>query len=218
MTGDTMNGELEDLIARHFDGHLDVAGQRRLAEMLADSAEARQAFASYLRLEGAAFKLGMAPQLEVPTVAATGDVPTIQVASAVGEPAVSRATSPANRSRSRWVQVAWLAAAASLLAALVVGQRLFQPQQVDPVAHAAPVEMDRLAEEWLQLQDSSPIDEPEPVESPVSPLASAEAGNEPDLSESLLDAPDLEADSVPPVWMIAALTDLPVDKPNLDEK
>ena len=215
---DTLNNELEDLITRHFDGHLDVAGQRRLAEMLAASADARQTFASYLRLEGAAFKLGMAPQLEVPTVAATGDVPTTQDASAVGEPAVSRATSPTSKLHSRWVRVAWLAAAASLLAALIVGQRLFQPRPVDPVAHASPVEMDRLAEEWLQLQDRPLIDEPAPVESPVSPLASAEVADEPDLSESLLDAPDLEADSVPPAWMIAALTDLTIDKPNPDKK
>ena len=34
--------ELDDLIVRHLDGGLDPAGQRRLADLLASSAEARR--------------------------------------------------------------------------------------------------------------------------------------------------------------------------------
>ena len=94
-----MNSELEDLIARHFDGHLDVAGQRQLAEMLAASAEARQKFARYLRLEGAAIKLASVSQLALPPAEERQD------ASARQSPPEVEMPSPASlstRPRSRW--------------------------------------------------------------------------------------------------------------------
>lgn len=209
-----MNRELEDLIARHFDGHLDVAGQRRLAEMLAASLEARQTFARYLRLEGAAIKLASAPRLGLPSGEAPLDASAKQVAPEIERPSHA---SLINQSRSRWVRAAWLAAAASLLVALLLGQWMNQRPQVKQVANSAAVEeLNRLTENWLQLQETPPIDEPAPADSatPDLSLSAADGGSETELVE-----PELEADSVaPPSWMIAAMMDLAIEKSNPDKE
>ena len=52
--------ELDDLIVQHLDGGLDAAGQRRLAALLAASADARRTLAGYLRQEGATLRLASA--------------------------------------------------------------------------------------------------------------------------------------------------------------
>ena len=232
-----MHRELEDLIARHFDGHLDVAGQRRMAELLAASAEARQTFARYLRLEGAAIKLASAPQLGLPSGeespdAAAQDVTaqkitaqkitakqiTAQQITAQQAPSPVEKTSPASpeKSRPRWVRAAWLAAAASLLVAVLLRQWMMQPPQGGHVANSAAVEeMNRLTENWLQLQEDHSNDEQAPADpaTPDSSLAATDGVSEPALPE-----PELEEESVaPPPWMIAAMADLASEKSNPDE-
>ena len=247
-----MHRDLEDLIARHFDGHLDVAGQRRMAELLAASAEARQTFARYLRLEGAAIKLASAPQLGLPSGeespdAAAQDVTaqkitaqkitaqkitaqkitaqkitaqqiTAQQITAQQAPSPVEKTSPASpeKSRPRWVRAAWLAAAASLLVAVLLRQWMMQPPQGGHVANSAAVEeMNRLTENWLQLQEDHSNDEQAPADpaTPDSSLAATDGVSEPALPE-----PELEEESVaPPPWMIAAMADLASEKSNPDE-
>lgn len=209
-----MNGELEALIARHFDGHLDTVGQRRLAEMLAASVEARQTFARYLRLEGAAIKLASAPRLGLSSGEGSLDDSAQQAPPVVDRPSPATLS---NQSRSRWVRAAWLTAAASLLVAVLLSQWMILAPQEKQVANAAAVdEMNRLTENWLQLQEEPLIDEPASVDAthPDSSLAAADSG-----SEAELDGPELEADSVaPPSWMIAAMADLVIDKSNPDEE
>src|SRR5262245_29399321 len=56
---------LADLISRHLDGLLDEPQEKKLAELLAGSAEARALASSYMRLEG-----GLALRREAPQVAA----------------------------------------------------------------------------------------------------------------------------------------------------
>ncbi|MCE9556577.1 MAG: hypothetical protein K8T91_24775 [Planctomycetes bacterium] len=209
-----MNGELEDLIARHFDGHLDAAGQQRLAELLAASAEARQTFARYLRLEGGAIKLASVSQLGQPSAEEPLDVPDEQTPPEVEQPSPS---SLPNQSRPRWDRVAWLAAAASLLVAVLLSQWMIQAPQQQQVAHAEAVaELNRLSENWLQLQEEPLIEEPASADAalPDPSFSAMDGGSEPELVE-----PEPEADSVaPPSWMIAAMADLAIDKSNPDEE
>ena len=70
------DARLDDLITRHLGAELDAQEEQELASRLADSAAARDLFASYMRVEGATMHLGMAGLLsndladESPTPAA----------------------------------------------------------------------------------------------------------------------------------------------------
>ncbi len=56
--GEKSQGDIENLIVGHFDGTLIEEQEKKLADVLATSAEAKQMFVSYMRLEGRLHSLG----------------------------------------------------------------------------------------------------------------------------------------------------------------
>jgi anti-sigma factor RsiW len=192
--GDT-TAELEDLIARHFDGGLEAEDQRQLARRLADSPEARRTFSRYLRLEAATFRLAAARQLAAAGEAGDhGSVVSAAAARAGGDdhPAPGRP----------WLQrrrLATIAMAGGLLAAVLLVSML-----VPWAGSGEPrgSEIDLLAEQWLRLQGTTPPEEV--VEASVAPADEAFAAT------ALADAPDAddpEPVGAPPSWLVAAMAD-----------
>lgn len=173
--------ELDDLITRHLDGDLDVAEQRRLAEMLAASPAARRCLARYLRLEGATIRLASAglwgasvPQTATatPPSRATHDL--------------ARADRPdaADRGRSRRWRAAAVALAGGLVAAGMLGLLMTGTWRFAPRRDG---ELDLLAAGWIDAQRQQIPGE----------LVPAEAA-----SDTVLPEPDPAA---PPGWLVAAL-------------
>ena len=69
--GESMNqNDIEDLIVGHFDGTLSEEQERELAGALTTSAEAKQLFLSYMRMEGRLHSLGRDGLLREPTTEA----------------------------------------------------------------------------------------------------------------------------------------------------
>ena len=173
--------ELDNLIARHLDGDLDAAEQRRLAEMLAASAAARRCLARYLRLEAAMIRLAAAGQWGASAPqAATAALPS---GAAHG---LARADRPdtADRGRSRRWRAASVALAGGLVAAGVLGLLVTGVWRFDPRRGG---ELDLLAAGWIDLQQHQNQAE----------LVPAEAA-----SDMALPEPDPAA---PPGWLVAAL-------------
>lgn len=207
-----MNNELQSLITQHLDGHLDAAGQRRLAAMLDASLEARQTLACYLRLEGAAIKLAAARQLAPPSAE-----PQLETADELVGPQPS--VCPEDDSLKlelqrkpatfgeRWTRIALMTIAASLLAALVLSPFMFH-QQADSGG-----EIDLLAENWLRVQTTPQQEDSEPTEAEqhgASSTAVAEPSNEIEPDDAELE----EVAVAPPSWMVAAMAELADENSN----
>ena len=194
---------LDDLIVQHLDGGLDAAGQRRLADLLADSAAARQTLAAYLRLEGATLRLAHAGLLggagPEPGVAASAKEPT----PAARTPA-SVAASAAARDRARWLWPGSVAIAAGLLVAVMLSQLPYRAGW--PVA--AHADLDRLADNWLAV--SNDADAVSRLTADMLPAGDT-VGQDAEPSE----APDGVA--APPGWLVAALADDATDSSAPDE-
>ena len=177
---------LDDLIAQHLDGGLDPAGQRRLADLLAASADARRTLATYLRLEGATQRLARAGLLGGATAAPAGKPPPATRTAARAEAAV------AGEERSRWLWPTSLAIAAGLLVAAVIA---LPPRRADDPAVA---DLDRLAEGWLALArdaDEARLATAEPFPADDTLGQDAEPTDPP------------ERVAAPPGWLVAALAD-----------
>lgn len=174
--------ELDNLIARHLDGDLDAAEQRRLAEMLAASAAARRCLARYLRLEAATIRLASAGQWGAAALHTATAAPPAVVAHGL-----TRADRPeaAARGRSRRWQGAGVALAGGLVAAGVLGLLVTGGWRLAPRGG----ELDLLAAGWIDLQQQQ---QQNPAE-----LVPAEA-----TSDMALPEPDPAA---PPGWLVAAL-------------
>ncbi|MDX1566008.1 MAG: FecR family protein, partial [Phycisphaeraceae bacterium] len=105
---------LEEWIQRYLDGDLDEVAQKRLAEVLAESADARALLASHMRLSGGMLQLAKAGCL--------GRKPDENLRSAA-----------LNRNRSASVRLGpWIAAAAALVA-VAIGIALYSPARERPV-------------------------------------------------------------------------------------
>ena len=63
--------EVENLIVGHFDGTLDEGQEQELATALATSAESKQLFLSYMRMEGRLHSLGRDGFLREPAAETT---------------------------------------------------------------------------------------------------------------------------------------------------
>ena len=125
--------ELDDLITQHFDGGLDPAGQRRLAELLAAAPAARATFARYLRLEAALIRLASAGL----------------VGSSAGDEAAVIPRPRADGGSSPWLRPATLAVAGGTLAAVViVGLFAVRPTTELPTGGAVA----SVAERWLEVR------------------------------------------------------------------
>jgi len=111
--------ELDDLIVQHLDGGLDAAGQRRLAALLAASADARRTLAGYLRQEGATLRLASAGLLGAGGRDAAEDMRSGAVADATrARPAPHHpVAADAGRPAANWSRPAFAAIAAGLLMA-----------------------------------------------------------------------------------------------------
>lgn len=184
---------LDDLIVQHLDGGLDPAGQRRLADLLAASADARRTLATYLRLEGATLRLARAGLLGNAAAAAGAAAPAHEPAAA-GSAASRMKASAAAAERSRWLWPTSLAIAASLLVAVVLTQL---PRRGGwPVA--AHADLDRLADNWVAVShDADAASRLAGDSFPVDDAAGQDA------------APTAPPDGVaaPPGWLVAALAD-----------
>ena len=125
--------ELDDLITRHFDGGLDPAGQRRLAELLAASPAARATLARYLRLEAAMIRLASAGLIN----------PAVRDDAAVlPRPRADGGSSP-------WLRPVTLAVAGGTLAAVVI-VGLFAARPAPE--HLPGGEVASMAERWLDVR------------------------------------------------------------------
>lgn len=200
--------ELDDLIVRHLDGGLDPAGQRRLADLLASSAEARRTLAAYLRLEGATLRLAAAGLLgagvAVPTEVAHPSVPETMSTDSVPTP---RAAARDDRSPSGWLRPVSLTLAAGLLTALVLSQALPRVRGRDGA------DIDRIADGWLAARRDATTAAGLPSDVPPNTPFGAEAGTEP---AGTTDDP-LDGGAMPPAWLVAALTDDATLPPAPDE-
>lgn len=208
MNGDSagrMDGDLDDLIARHLDGALGPDDQRRLARQLADSPAARRTLARYLRLEAALIRLAAARQLAAPVDAGgiTGFAPS--VASRMEE----SGRIPAGPTRPRWVGLATLAVAGGLLAALLLGPA-FVPWWSSGDQRGD--EFERLAEQWLRHRRALHADDTAagafaPADEPFAVPALAEG----------LSSDEAEPDAAPPSWLVAAMADAAAGSTTPDE-
>lgn len=184
---------LDDLIARHLDGGLDPDGQRRLADRLAGSADARRTLASYLRLEGATLRLAVSGLLGGTAADRGFSAPGAGLTSALLPPAMTDASGAA-RHRARWLWPASLAMAASLLAAVVLSH--LQPRDGWPEVVEA--DIDRLADRWLALARDAGAE----VLVTADTVSAADAAG---LDAGLNEPP--EGIAAPPRWLVAALAD-----------
>ncbi|MDP6557516.1 MAG: hypothetical protein QGF59_17280 [Pirellulaceae bacterium] len=102
MTGEPENrNHTEDLIIGHFDGTLNEEQERKLAEALATSAEAKKLFLSYMRMEGRLHSLGRDGFLREP-IAEPAVGPERPAPQPVDDaPVVRRGRQPSNFLRSR---------------------------------------------------------------------------------------------------------------------
>jgi len=138
--------ELDDLITQHFDGGLDPAGQRRLAELLAAAPAARATFARYLRLEAALIRLASAGLVG----SSAGDEVAV-----VPRPRADGGSSP-------WLRPVALAVVGGGLAAVVI-VGLFAARPAPE--HLTGGAVASVAERWLDVRaaDSGPwLEGPEP--------------------------------------------------------
>jgi len=125
--------ELDDLITQHFDGGLDPAGQRRLAELLAAAPAARATFARYLRLESALIRLASAG-----LIGPAAD----DEAAVIPRPRAAGGSSP-------WLRPVALAIAGGGLAAVVI-VALFVARPAPE--HLPGGEVASMAERWLDVR------------------------------------------------------------------
>jgi len=125
--------ELDDLITRHFDGGLDPAGQRRLAELLAAAPAARATLARYLRLEAALIRLASAGL----------------VGSSAGDAAAVIPRPRADGGSSPWLRPVTLAIAGGGLAAVLI-TALFVARPAPE--HLPGGEVASMAERWLDVR------------------------------------------------------------------
>jgi hypothetical protein len=195
--------ELDDLIVRHLDGGLDPAGQRRLADLLASSAEARRTLAAYLRLEGATLRLAAAGLLGAGVAAPTSTPETVP-ADRVPTP---RAAGRDDRPRSGWLRPVSLTLAAGLLTALVLSQALPRVRGRDGA------DIDRIADGWLAARRDATTAAGLPSDAPPNTTFGVEAGTE--AAGTADDPPD--GGAMPPAWLVAALTDDAAQPPAPDE-
>jgi hypothetical protein len=195
--------ELDDLIVRHLDGGLDPAGQRRLADLLASSAEARRTLA-----EGATLRLAAAGLLgagvAVPTEVAHPSVPETMSTDSVPTP---RAAARDDRSPSGWLRPVSLTLAAGLLTALVLSQALPRVRGRDGA------DIDRIADGWLAARRDATTAAGLPSDAPPNTTFGVEAGTE--AAGTADDPPD--GGAMPPAWLVAALTDDAAQPPAPDE-
>jgi len=184
---------LDDLIVQHLDGGLDPAGQRRLADLLATSVDARRTLATYLRLEGAMLRLAHAGLLgdtaAEPGVAAPAKEPT-----SAARPRQRVAASAAARKRNPWLWPTSLAIAAGLLVAVVISQ----PPRRAGWPGVAEADLDRCADNWLALAHGAEAETLVAIDA-----ASAAEASGPDAEPSATP----EGVATPPDWLIAALVD-----------
>ncbi|MCE2725790.1 MAG: hypothetical protein LW698_03300 [Planctomycetaceae bacterium] len=125
--------ELDDLITQHFDGGLDPAGQRRLAELLAAAPAARATLARYLRLEAALIRLASAGL----------------VGPVAGDDAAVIPRPRADVGSSPWLRPVTLAIAGGTLAAVVI-VGLFNARPATEHLHGG--EVASVAERWLEVR------------------------------------------------------------------
>lgn len=184
---------LDDLIVQHLDGGLDPAGQRRLADLLAASADARRTLATYLRLEGAMPRLARAGLLG-DAAAETGVAAPAEEPTSAWRPRARGAASSAAWQRSRWLWPTSLAITAGLLVALVLSQR--QPRAGRP--EVAEADLDRLADSWLALAHDAEAEARVTIDAAMAADATG-----PDAEPSALP----EGVALPPGWLVAALVD-----------
>lgn len=184
---------LDDLIVQHLDGGLDPAGQRRLAELLAASADARRTLATYLRLEGATLRLARAGLLGNAAATAGVATPTEEPPPATRTPA-SGTASAAARDRARWLWPTSLAIAAGLLIAVSLSQLPYRAGW--PVA--AHADLDRLADNWIAVsQDADAVSRLSAETFPAGDTAGQDA-----------EATEMpEGVAAPPDWLVAALAE-----------
>lgn len=176
--------ELDDLITRHFDGGLDISGQRRLAALLAGSASARETLARYLRLEGALIRLGAAAMLD-----------GTQPHSAVVRWRRRRWTLPRGR------RLAAGAAFAGGLVAAVAAWVLVVMSDNDLQRGSG---VDVVAVHWLELRAD------EAARQHFSLLAvELTAGDEPEADPEQPEPEDLQPwmPGAPPAWLVAAVAE-----------
>ena len=148
---------LDDLITQHFDGGLDPAGQRRLAELLAAAPAARATLARYLRLEAALIRLASAGL----------------VGSSAGDEAAVIPRPRADVGSSPWLRPMTLAVAGGTLATVViVGLFVARPA----TEHLPGGAVASVAERWLEVRAADAGAWPEGHE----PEAHEPEGDEPD--------------------------------------
>lgn len=194
---------LDDLIVQHLDGGLDPAGQRRLADLLAASADARRTLATYLRLEGATLRLASAGLLGNAAATAGAATPIDEPSPAARTPA-SGAASAAARDRARWLWPTSLAIAAGLLVAVMLVQLPYRAGW--PVA--AHADLDRLADNWIAVsQDADAVSRLTAETFPAGDTA----GHDTEPTETP------EGVAAPPGWLVAALADAAPDSGAPDE-
>lgn len=193
---------LDDLIVRHLDGGLDPDGQRRLAALLAGSADARRTLATYLRLEAALLRLALAGLLGANAVPIEKPASPLQPAAATVHPPPPPSPSmPAgSRPRTSRLRPALLTIAAGLLTAVILAATASRGRL------RTDADLDRVADGWLALDHDGVF---------VSPLR-------PDASARCEDA-DADEDghgvqpAVPPRWLLAAVADDATDAAAPDE-
>lgn len=186
--------DLENLIVRHLDGGLDAEEQRRLARLLAASLPARRTLASYMRLEGAAFRLAAARGLARP-------------AEAAGRGNLLRGHVVGSLSGRRRLGLAAAALAVGSLAMLLLASL---PARWPGGGAAGDGDLDLVATQWLR-QSARPAELPDTLLAP----ADEPPGGSP-LTEDA--DPDEPRNLSPPSWLVVAMAAAAADiTPSPDE-